>query len=543
MAVKQATNEPTPGSEEVVDVWLSEPQTDVINARTAIIADIAGQGAGKTVNIGLDVGHKILEFPMAKGFVGANTYEQLSNSTITAVVSTLEKVYGLTEFDRKDNPQGHFVIGKKPPTNSGWKKSKHKFKSYNNIMAFWNGAIVFLGSLENYKSHDGKEFAWAHLDETKDTKKEAITTVISGRLRQRGLWVNSKGDIMWNPDLGTNMAKKHGWKSWNPLYIHTSPAEGNVDWLVEYLGIAPYEKEIKEKITKETDYFYKIINGCTVVIYSSYHNREFLPPDYFETRKARLSMSEQLKFIYGYPFGKNGGEFFPGFDRFKHCRRVLFDSKLAIHTAWDFNVLPYVTCLLSQVEYVVRYWDAKEKVKYDKYAPGLEQMEVLQIRYFKEYCIPPPMNSTEQTADKLLEDFLEYTPEVYVYGDSSGRNRIEGLGSLTQYKIISNRLEQDIYLGEGWMRVNKANAARLQRRDLLNKIWEGKIPQVEIIIDEQCTQLIRDCEYVLQGKDGGKYKEKEKDKNGIEFEKMGHTSDAMEYQVCYLCDEFIKSFT
>ena len=32
--------------------------------------------------------------------------------------------------------------------------------------------------IKNYLAHDGKEFGWAHLDETKDTKKEALITQI-----------------------------------------------------------------------------------------------------------------------------------------------------------------------------------------------------------------------------------------------------------------------------------------------------------------------------------------------------------------------------
>lgn len=525
---------------EKIEVELSEPQTDVFNARTAIIADIAGQGSGKTVNIGLLVGWMVLKFPRAKGFVGANTYEQLSSSTLSRVFMELEVVYGLTEYDRAHNPSGHYVVGKKPP--ASWEKAQYKFKSYNNIMSFWNGAIIFLGSLDQYKAHDGKEFAWAHLDETKDTKKEALTTVILGRLRQYGLWADADGNVIWGPKITADVAERQGLKAWNPCYIHTSPAEGNVDWLIDLLGIKPFEKEIRKAITKAGSYWFKEWNDCTVVIYSTHFNEHNLPPGYIEKRMGRLSAGEILKFIFGYPFGKNGGEFYPLFDRLKHVAKVEYNKALPLHTAWDFNATPYVTCEVCQLEYVVKHWDPVQKVKQIDWAPGLERMEVLQIRVVKEYTLREPRATTEETALQLCEDFGPNNPEVLVNGDASGRGRIPGLGTLTQYQIIQTILEDKVYLPDGWLRTKKTNIGVFKRRDLMNRIWEGKIPQVEIVIDEECVDLIRDCEYLLLGPKG-KHKEEDKDKNGIKFQKLGHTADALEYLVCDVCSEYLTDFT
>lgn len=531
-----------------IEVVLSEPQNEVFASRASIIADIAGQGSGKTVVIGLAVGWMVLKFPEAKGFVGANTYEQLSSSTLSRIFLILEEVYGLTEYDKKENPGGHYVQGVKPPAH--WKKSKYRFKSYNNIMTFWNGATVFLGSLDNYKVHDGKEFAWAHLDETKDTKKDALTTVILGRLRQYGLWVTPGGGVVWAPLATAEVAERLGYKAWNPCYIHTSPAEGNVDWLVELLGIAPFEKEIRETIQKEDDYFYrdivavdpvtKIETVTTVVIYSSYHNKENLPPGFIEGRKAKLSKSEILKFIYGYPFGRNGGEFFPGFARAQHVTKIEYNPALSIHTAWDFNAAPYITLLLCHVEYIQRWWHPEEKRKYTEKKEGCVPMEVLQFRFFKEYTIPD--GTTELTADTFADDYEEFNPDIFANGDASGHSRIEGMGALTQYKIITNHWKNRFYLAEGWLRAKKVNIRVGKRRDLMNMIWDGRLPEVEVIMDmEHCPNLVRDCEYLLlDPKTGGKYKEEEKDKNGLKFQKVGHCADAMEYLVCELCKEFLK---
>lgn len=530
-------------------IKVSEPQNEVLNARGSIIADIAGQGAGKTVTIALSVGWRVLMFPDAKGFIGANTYKQLSNSTLTRLFFELQRVYGLAEYDRKSNPKGHYVVHVKPPGH--WKKSKYRFDGYNGIMSFRNGATVFLGSLDNYKMHDGKEFAWAELDETKDTKKEALTTVILGRLRQYGLWVDSEGNVTWNPETSQQQAEDQGLKAWNPCCIHTSPAEGPVDWLIDLLGIAPYHKEIIETIVKDDDFFYKkIINvdektkretETTVVISSSYHNEHNLPPGFIEDRKSRLSKSEALKFIYGNPFSKGGGEFFPAFDRLKHVKKLEYDPKLAVSSTWDFNATPYVTCLCTHVEYVTRFWDPVAKKKYIDFREGLEKMEVLRIRVFREYCLEPPEDGTEATAERFADDFVDSNPDVFIDGDANGRSRIEGMGQLTQYQIIEKRFRaRGLYLSVGYLRVPRTNMRNRMRRDIMNRIWEEKMPEVEIEIGDNCPNTIRDCEYLLKGADGAKHKETEKDKNGIKFQELGHCADALEYLVCPMALPFFK---
>lgn len=510
------------------EIKLSEPQSEVFASRASLIAEISGQGGGKTATLAWSVGTLVKLFPEAKGFIGANTNMQLQQSTMTGVLGALKRDFGMTQYDKNANPRGHFVIDRAPPNH--WKKSVHEFNKFNGIMSFWNGARIFLGSLENYQAHDGKQFAWAHLDETKDTKKEALTTVILARLRQYGLWTDGE-TMTWAPLLTAEVAERQGLKAWNPCYIHTSPAEGNVEWLIELLGIAPYEKEIKDAITKKDDYFFKNLivedpedpkqkTETTVVIYSTYHNEHNLPPGHISKMKSRLSAAEILKFIFGYPFGKNGGEYYPGFDRMKFVKKVEYDKTKAIASTWDFNASPYITCLLAHVSYVIRYWDEKEKKKYKEPGPGRKEMEVILFSFFKEYTVPD--STTKSTCEMFVEDYGKIKPDVFVNGDASGRGRIPGFGTDTQYSLIESYLRDNVYLPDGWLRTGKTNLGVSFRRDLMNRIWEEKIPQVEIEIDEEMVNTIRDCEYLLKGKDGGKHKEEEKDKNGIKVQKLGH---------------------
>lgn len=502
---------------EVIQVMLSEPQTAVMEARTALILDMAGQGAGKTENIAIHSGYMIVNFPEVKGFIAANTYLQLSQSTLNKAMAGWERYYGLTEYDKKTNPYGDYVIDKQPPPHF---KRIERLKDYNSTVSFKNGAIIFVGSLDNYKVHDGKEFGWAHLDETKDTKKEALTSVILARLRQYGLWTDQHGEVFWKPELRQEEAERLKYKSWQPAYIHTSPAEGSVDWLLDMFDLSKKEAEISKKLHDEYDYYFWEDEYKTVVIYQTYWNEDNLPPSYIPNQKARMSENEQKKYILGYPFSKSGGEYFPHFERAKHVKKIEQRKDLAVHLTYDFNVMPYVTQLAAQVEYVTKYLNPETLEKYDQFDGGLEPIEVLVISFYKEYCLKAPRNTTEAACQQFEADNEQEMPDVYIYGDASGKNRITGLGSLTQYKIIENALYKFIHNSS--MRVPNANMNVLKRRDLIDKIFEGKIPEVEIYFDEEMDETIRDFEFLKQGVDG-KLKEKEKDKQtGVTYEKIGH---------------------
>lgn len=522
---------------EVREIELSAPQTDVFLSRASLTLDMAGQGAGKTENIGIHAGWLIANFPEIEGFIGANTYGQLSQATLKKAFATWKKYYGWDEYDAKTNPTGFYVVDKIPPAH--FETRGVKLKTYSNTISFRNGGLIITGSLDNYKVHDGKEFGWAHLDETKDTKESALTTVILARLRQRGLWVTEDGDVICDTKKTNEQAEAEGLKAWNPCFIHTSPSEGNVEWLTKMFKLDKREEEIRRKIEDDYDYFYSNDGFICSVIYQTNWNEENLPPNYIEGQKRRMTEAEQLKFIKGYPFSKSGGEYYPHFYRSKHVRKLEIKPELAFNLSYDFNVLPYMTQLLFQVEYVTKWYSKEKDEKSDIPKQGYEPMQVMEIRLVKEYAMKPPYNTTEASAEAFVADVENegWQPDVFVYGDSSGRNRIVGLGSETQYKIIERRLRR--YLRNGWLKCPLSNISVLKRRDLMNKILEGKIPQVEFYIDEKCEQAIRDMEFLKQSPTG-KLKERETDKNGVSYEKIGHMSDAIEYFVCVILKAYLK---
>lgn len=520
-----------------IEILLSEPQTAVLSTRAAVILDMAGQGSGKSQNIGYSSGMFLTDFPEALGFIGANTYTQLSQSTLVRVFQNWRDVYGLTEYDAKSNPAGAFVVDKRPPAHF---VRMHYLRDYEGTISFYNGALVFIGSLENYKAHDGKEFAWAHLDETKDTKEEALKEVIIGRLRQYGVWYQKEtGDVYYNADISKAESEEAGLIAWNPLYIHTSPALGGVDWINKMFKLEKFAEDIKTAVLKEeAGYFHREFENKAVIIYSTHHNSHNLPPNYIENQKANLLEEDKiLKLVYGYPFAKSGGEWFPFFRKDKHVRKSPFKPGIPIHQTWDFNATPYVTLECAQIEFVTRYLDEVGN-KHNEPKPGFKALEVMIIWFYKEYCLLPPQDSTEATCHAFAQDHTPGIDEAFYYGDGSGLSRIPGMGSLSNFKIVESNLY--MFFHNDSKKVKFPNVAPFTRRDLLNKIFAGQIPTVEIYIDpDGCPNLVEDCELVKKGPKG---KLKETDKDPITkklFEKRGHPTDAMEYLVSEVCKHYI----
>lgn len=513
-------------------IKLHTPQLKVFKSRKALTLNMAGQRAGKSHLIGVKSGLYVMNAPKIKGMIAANTYMQLTQSTLVAVKKVWKDNFGLTEYDSKGNPNGHYVIHKHPPSHF---KTYDKFDNYRSIISFINGGLIFAVSLDNYMAHDGKEIGWAELDETKDTKEEALKAVILARLSQPGLFYETEtGHIMSQDTIDfiikqRSLSKNYynNFTPFNPCCINTSPAVGVVKWLTDMFNLQEYDKEIHNKVTNPQDYFYMENENQSVCIYSTYWNAHNLPDNYIEIRLSQLSENEGLKYVFGYPFARTGNSFFRNFKKSVHVAKVQFKSTLPVNLSYDFNSKPYMTLLASQSEFVT---DLRE----------------FQIRIFKEYCLPSPLNSTEAVTKAFIDDYGHFDPFVNFFGDASGDYRQAGSGDHTQFDTVRNVLAP--YISRSSDRVPRKNKNVLNRRDFVDRILEFKLQvpygsemfTVVLLIDESCANLIADMQWLKEGLDG-KFKEKEKDKDtGESYEKYGHTSDALEYLICELLDEYYQ---
>lgn len=474
----------------LIEVNLTKPQYDTFTSTAQFNLFLAGQGSGKSHCGGVIAYNFISNYPQCRGFIGANTDMQLTDSTLDRIFKVWGS-FGITRYD-ENNPNGLYVVDRMPP--SHFNTGSHNFRNYRNKITFANGAIVFIGSLENYKAHDGKEFAWAILDETKDTKREAVQEVIIGRMRQPGL---------------TNMAGD----PWNPLYILTSPAK--VEWLNKMFLLEEHEGEIVSRIYSKTDYFKKYVSPKKfVTISSSYHNR-YNPDNYISNMLASLPSYLHDMLIYANPFGKGGGEFYKCFDRAKHVSTIPYDASKPLHITFDFNVKPYMTLCIWQVH-------------------GTGHIRI--ASQIDEICLSSPKNTTKDTCREFARKYLHHTSGIFVYGDPSGKQSdTRSQHGHNDYSIIKAELKAF----RPTMRVMSKAPSVWMRGAFINNILESNYMNIAIVIGEQCANSITDYVYLKEDADGNKLKKKEKDQQGASFEKYGHTSDANDYFICaYFWEEF-----
>lgn len=491
-----------------VEVLPTSPQYEIIASRQSVNLFLAGQGSGKTTAAGFISGILINTFPRAHGFIGANTYTQLSDSTLFRIRRVWKEIFGWTEYS-KSNPSGNFVVDINPPAH--FNTVEHDYDSYHGKICFRSGTVVYKGSLDNYKAHDGKEFAWAILDETKDTKEEAVKEVIVGRLREQGMWVDKDG----------NLCQNTAETPFNPLYIFTSPAK--VPWINEWFRLDDYQDEIVKLIYSPTTYFCRKIDNKLAVISSSYHNQANLPANFIENQKANLHSALIDMLIYGNPFSQSGGEFYKCFDRMRHVKDVrkipgfddgvrAYNPRLALHASFDFNVNPYMTCTIWQIQ-------GKKAYQID------------------EICLSNPNNTTPAVCRDLIRRYQGHTAGLFIYGDPSGKQEdTRSEKGSNDFTLIMKALQQF----RPTKRVSEAAPSVTMRGNWINTIFEKGHEGIEIIIHEGCKNSIADYTYLKEASDGTKLKEKAKNSDTqVTYEKWGHTSDSSEY---FLCFAFMAEF-
>ncbi|NLZ31330.1 MAG: hypothetical protein GX885_11440, partial [Methanomicrobiales archaeon] len=363
---------------------LSSPQKAILKSDASINLFLSGVGAGKTFLLGLITYRLVQRYPKMRGFIGANTYLQLNQSTLFRIREYWRSI-GITEYEKEANPHGVYVVNKKPP--SHFITEGHNFDDYYSIISFINGAIIFTGSLERAETHEGKELAWAVLDETKDTREEDVKEIILTRLRQPGMFIKD-GKLS---DKG---------EQYNPLFISTSPAK--VEWINEWFSLDDYAEEIEGKIYLKDSFFSKRIGDKFVVISSTYHNVHNVGENYIQNILDNNSEERGRALVYGNPFMTLGGEFYSSFNRLKHVGRVVYDPDKPLHISFDQNSVPYNSCSIWQFE---------------------DKDDIWYSYCIDEIALENPRNSTEEVCDEILLRYASHKTGLYYYGDASGRNR------------------------------------------------------------------------------------------------------------------------
>ena len=477
----------------------SAPQKAILKSTSAVNLFLGGVGAGKTHLGGIISWRYITMFPQCFGFIGANTHSQLSLSTLYRIREYWKSI-NVTEWS-KDNPGGVYVVDKQPP--SHFKRDLHNFRDYNGVISFVWGQILFIGSLENATAHEGKQFAWAILDETKDSREEDVKEVIVARLRQQGMCTQD-GQI------------GHKGTDFNPLYILTSPAK--TPWINEWFSLEDHIVDINAKIYNDGEFFMVKKGNKFAVISSTHHNQHNLPTNYIDNVRESNTDERFKALIYANPFSTTGGEFFPAFDRIRHVDNLKYDPDVSIHISFDQNTVPYNSASIWQIK---------------------EDNDTWLCDCIDEIALTNPRNSTEEVCEEFLMRYPRHKSGVFYYGDASGKNRSTMSKDFKHhYEVVNYKLRT--VLNNASDRTLTKNPSVTLRRDFINKILEDKLP-IRLRIDENCKYMIADMMYLKQGIDGKKDKQVVKDKEtGERYQKYGHFADNMEYMLVSLFSNYFN---
>ena len=176
-----------------------------------------------------------------------------------------------------------------------------------------------------------------------------------------------------------------------------------------------------------------------------------------------------------------------------------------MHLSFDFNVLPYVSILITQV--------------IDK-----------QIFIIDEICATPPNNSTQLACRLFKQRYANHTAGVFLYGDPSGKKEdTRSEKGTNDFTLIMSELKQYNVI----YRVESKAPSLVARCSFINNILRINEYNIYIAICSHCVNTIADFSYVKQKPDGTKSKERISDSTkGVSYEKYGHLSDCFDYFIC-----------
>ena len=210
---------------------------------------------------------------------------------------------------------------------------------------------------------------------------------------------------------------------------------------------------------------------------------------------------------------RTGAEFFPSFNRGTVCGDFGYNRTLPIHISMDSNVLPYVTATFFQKEY--------------------KPDDVQQVTQFAELPIESPNNSARKAA-RVIADYLrslDYTDKVYLHGDASGKaaNTIDE-NNRSFFDLVIDELEKEGFTIEDC--IGKKNPSVATSGEFINAVWDGRVPNVVIKIDNSCGTSIDDYQAVQKDENGAIAKTKVKNPVTKQaYEAHGHCSDTLRYAV------------
>lgn len=401
------------------------------------------------------------------------------------------------------------------------------------ITCFSNGArIVFKGLDDSEKIKGLSSFKRVVLDEESEFEEEDYKQI---RKRLRGM-VGQQIITTFNPIKETH---------WIKTQVFDKEKWHNIPKIIEIAGrvLPPQLTDVKSIRMNEPK---SILNprtkeieehpSDTVVIQTTYLNNFWVvgSPDgtygFYDEQcvadfeKDRINDPDYYNVYALGEWGviRTGSEFFGSFNRGKHTGECKYNPVHALHVSVDNNVLPYISYTFWQIEYD----------------------DCIKIRQIDEIAAESPHNTARKSALLVAAKLREMgVDRIYLHGDASTRhaNTIDDQKRSFLDLVISTLQSEGIEVIDC---VGKQNPSVPMSGEFINAIFDNIIPDIQIIIGENCKVSIEDYMSVQKDENGAILKTKVKNKITMQiYEEHGHISDTFRYVVCDLVREQFLSFS
>lgn len=464
---------------------------------TTNIVFIGGRGVAKsTVILARRSERCVRLMPGAPVAIVANTYSNLIDNIMPAVQNGW-KLNGLIEGV-------HYVKGKRPPAE--WsKRCSVIVDDYRHVYSFWNGSVLFLGSLDNPSLLAGKSVAHLLFDEAKfasDSRAARVMPILRGDAITYGR-CHLYGGVTITTDMPDVTEGEFDWffryaSEMNPeRIIKTIQAAGELNkyrmkLIRENRNPTPDVRKlarIERKIDYYTEGLLKLRKGQTFFMnISSFVNIDILTLDYAKRLyNAALEHHEFLKSVLGMrPGVRQDARFY-----------VLFGER---HKYTDGTISREAAFNCSQL----RYLDPSRPLEGGMDFGNMLSFVIAQpdgqyYRIHKNlYELPP--NSIRELADQFLTFFEKHQEKVlYLYYDRAGNNYQRQ--NEDQAGKIKAAIEKD---GEGrrtgWSVVLMSRKQGTIRQEaefnFMHELMGGKNKRLPLLMVDalNCTEMISSIE-------------------------------------------------
>lgn len=447
-------------------------------AKQAIKILIAGRGLGKTTVLALECLNRVLYLPKSRGIFVGLTYAQIQTKTIPPIIRMWAEMGYY--------PGIHYVIGKRPP--DGFKSPYQSPINFKNIISWWNGSIIELGSFDRKDHLRGGSNDWIIVDEAGLIDKKRYNTEVLPTLRGSDFRLNGKEGHL------------------SQIFVSSMPWLSKGKWLLDY--------EAESKAFPDKIYYLEgtswhnrfILTDAVILNWQKEMGPLFFGVECMNSRKTNVGN----KF---YPRLKEDLHYYSDSFNYEYLDTIQYEADFKPDSRQDADCNP----------------DLPLDVTFDF---GSFNCLIVGQEHWPEYR---ELNEFHTKNDEILEDiidaFCDYyrhhkSRRVYVYGDKSGNSR-QANSRLTLLEAIRSRLRDN-----GWTPIQGAvrQISHYDRHLFFNRVFsedEVLLPRVRIN-QNHCKSLIISLENAGMKDDK---KDKSSERSNIPQQHATHYSDAFDYKL------------